>query len=288
MSRMKFFLRKIFNVFKWPFFKLANAIEIYFLDRMNPKKITDSERCSGKKVLVLGVYMANKKNFATHLAEEFSQSKIVSVTQAWVAIGEGKPDSDILSDVTHRVITGKVPKFSLLNELLREYDVNDFDYLVVTDDDIIVEKGFIDRYICLQEMLGFSLAQPARTRFSELSHKITKVNTGTIARETRFIEIGPVFSIEKKAFPDLLPFDESSPMGWGYDFVWPSIISEKKLTMGIVDATPVNHSIRPTNQFYSGAVASSQMRDYLSKNKHCSREEAFVVKKYYTAVEELS
>ena len=277
MSRIKRYVKQIFNVIKLPFFKIINAAEIYFLIRRKKGLADGSKLCPEKSVLVLGIYMANKKNVAAYLAEEFAKSKSYKVTQAWLAIGDKISENATLREMTRRVIKGRVPKFSLLNELLAEFNLDDFDYLVITDDDVVVERGFIDKYICLQERVGFSLAQPARTRFSELSHDITKTKAGVIARETRFVEIGPIFSFARKVFPDFLPFDESSPMGWGYDFVWPVVIAKKALTMGIIDATPVNHSIRPTNQFYSGAQAGIQMDDFLSKHKHLTRAEAYLV-----------
>src|SRR5262249_54252834 len=97
----------------------------------------------------------------------------------------------------------------------------------------------------------------------------------------RFVEIGPLFSIRRDAMPLILPFDCSSPMGWGYDFVWPRSIEAAGLKMGIVDATPIVHSLRQPVANYEHAAADEQMRQYLEAHSHPSLDEAFVVLESY-------
>lgn len=279
---MKNFLKAGFYAAKNTMFQLLNKIEIFLLRKKKPAITTVKENFHKKKrILILGIYMADKKNFASCLVREFAKSELFIVKQAWVSIGESNPKSRQLREVTFKVLREKVPKFILLNRLLAKFNLNNYDYILFTDDDIVVERGFIDKYFFFQSLTGFSLAQPARTIFSELSHRITKIKPGSIARETRFVEIGPLFSMEKAIYSDLLPFDESSPMGWGYDFVWPVIIIKKGLTMGIIDGVPVNHSIRPNRILYSGSMVEAQMNEYLSKNTHLSPLDAFVEKRFY-------
>ena len=261
-------------------------LDPFITKRSNLKKRISITNWTSRRVLVVGVYMADKKHFASHLAQEFSQSDHNEVTQAWVAIGRGAPDSELLKELTCKVILSKVPKYTLINEVLKDYRLEEYDYVIVTDDDVTVGKGFIDAFIYIQEKLDFSLAQPARTYLSIIAHRITKQRFGLLARETSFVEIGPILSVRKNVFLDIFPFDESSPMGWGYDFVWPAILRRKKLKMGIVDITPLNHTIRPSGVQYSGSESRKQMEMYLSNNKNISSKEAFLVHKSYKKLED--
>jgi hypothetical protein len=97
------------------------------------------------------------------------------------------------------------------------------------------------------------------------------------------VEIGPVFSIRKDVFPLLLPFDENSSMGWGYDFVWPCLIEDGELRMGIIDAMPVEHSIRKPMQNYNYEDVNKIMKDYLSKTRHLDKNEAFRILESYAS-----
>src|SRR5439155_5541514 len=118
------------------------------------------------------------------------------------------------------------------------------------DDDIALPRGFLDAFLGLQGRTGLALAQPARTHDSYYDHPIVERQLGVQARRTRFVEIGPLVSMRRDAAALLLPFDERSPMGWGYDNLWPLILGRHGLGMGIIDATPVNHGLRkPTAEY---------------------------------------
>ena len=127
----------------------------------------------------------------------------------------------------------------------------------------------------------FALSQPARTPESYIDHFITACMPGIDARLTRFVEIGPIFCIHRSAFGVLLPFDERSPMGWGYDFVWPTIIERHGLRMGIVDATPVGHKMRKPGMNYSRQTVLDQMECLLKAKPHLALADAFTVLEAY-------
>ena len=48
---------------------------------------------------------------------------------------------------THIVSPKRVPKFELLNRLLAEVRLDDYEHLVITDDDIELPPGFLDDYL---------------------------------------------------------------------------------------------------------------------------------------------
>jgi len=167
------------------------------------------------------------------------------------------------------------PKFILLNQLLSGEELENYDFIIFSDDDISLPEDFLQTYLDIVIKCDFAIAQPARTHNSYIDHPFVEQLDGLKARRTRFVEIGPVFSIRKDAFSLLLPFNEASSMGWGYDFVWPCLIEDRGLKMGIIDATPVEHTMRKPVQHYDYNNANEIMKDYLSKNRHLDKNEAF-------------
>ncbi|MEC5397289.1 hypothetical protein [Uliginosibacterium sp. H1] len=232
------------------------------------------------RVLIIGAYLGKRENTAAHLAGRFASAQGVDVTQAWASIG-GKSSDPTLAAVTRIEIDGGIPKFPLMNRLLAGFDLREFDYVIVSDDDIVVPHGFLESFLALQQHLGFALAQPARTPTSCGSKQITVRERGLLGRSTRFVEIGPVFSVAASAFGLLFPFDESNAMGWGYDYHWPVLLDGHGLGIGVIDHTPVDHSIRPLANAYSGELAAQDMRNYLARQPHLDKREAEVTLQRY-------
>ncbi len=239
--------------------------------------------CSNRKmirVLIIGIYLGDKKNHAGHLVRSFCKHGEFEVVQKWICIGK-RPFFGALKKYTELTINQKTPKFTLLNRILSKIDLNDFDYLIVSDDDILVGKNFLQEFVSLQVKYDFALAQPARTEDSFIDHQFVKQDKSVIARRTNFVEIGPLFSIRRDVFHLLLPFDETSPMGWGLDFIWPVIAQKHSFKIGIIDKTPVAHSLRKPVENYSYSEAETAMELLLNKYPHLTREEAFQVLEIY-------
>lgn len=242
------------------------------------KENGDTKKCT---VLVAGVYLADQKNAIGHIVHELNQSASYEVVQKWIALSGDAPSHEVQA-VTVMKAGNPQPKFVLLNKLLSLKDLEQYDYVLICDDDILLPENFLDNFLGLQQKYDFSLAQPARTHNSYTDHPIVEQFEGLKARRTRFVEIGPVLSIRRDAYPVLLPFDETAHMGWGYDFVWPYLIGKSGLRMGIIDATPLDHSMRKPVQNYNYDEANSAMQKYLSRTPHLSREEAFTILESYT------
>lgn len=232
------------------------------------------------RLLVCGVYLASREHLAGEAIAEFGRSSRHQVEQRWVALDE---DGAGRCDLPHTAmrVTERTDKFTLINEVCG--DADSFDYVVVADDDVALPEGFLDCFLHLVERFDFCLAQPARTLSSEISHSITQQALGLVARRTMFVEIGPVFAVRRDAIPLIMPFNDSSGMGWGLDFVWPAILSEAGLRMGVIDATPVDHSFRPTVAHYERSHASDGQLGLLSTTPHLTPHEAFTVLDAYTA-----
>ena len=232
-------------------------------------------------VLVAGIYLANQENGIEDIVAELNRSKKYHVVQKWIALHGDAPSPEVDS-VTVLKLENPLPKFLLLNKILSAEKLYRYNYIILCDDDIHLGQDFLDNFLELQQKHDFALAQPARTHNSYIDHPFVEQFEGLKARRTRFIEIGPVVSIRKDAFPLLLPFDESSFMGWGYDFVWPYLIEKSGLRMGIIDATPIDHSMRKPVKNYDYDNANSSMQEYLSKNPHLTKAEAFRILESYT------
>lgn len=227
-----------------------------------------------QRVLVVGVYVLNARNHAAELAQEFSAAADWGVDQRWAAIGDGTLPADI-EGLTALHEPGFSPKFVLLNRLMSGVDLSLYSYVVVTDDDIELPANFLDTYLALVRKHDLSLAQPARTHDSYIDHQFVAALDGVEARQTRFVEIGPLFSIASDAYEALLPFDESAPMGWGLDFAWPVVLEERGRRLGIVDATPVRHALRKPVSLYHHGNTERRMMEFLRSRRHLSHEDAF-------------
>ena len=165
----------------------------------------------------------------------------------------------------------------MLNELLARQALADYDYLVLADDDVVFPRHFLDPFIALQAELGFALAQPARTPNSFIDYPIVERQRGAVARQTLFVEIGPVVRIHRSLFDVLLPFDQVSPMGWGYENVWSYQLAQRALKMGIIDAVPVDHSLRPPVHHYNWDEANNGRTVYLEQREHLPYGQCFRV-----------
>jgi hypothetical protein len=241
--------------------------------------------------LIVGVYLLDKPSYICQIKSELSKSSQWEVEQRWVGLGTGAVPEE-MADATLRKVIPPAMKFPLLNQLLAEAKLGDFEFVLVCDDDIVLPENFLDRYLDSVNRYGFALAQPARTHDSFGPHMIVdgfrghpfvEQLDGLLARQTRFVEIGPIFSVHRSAFDLIFPFDNASPMGWGYDFVWPQIITNAGLKMGIIDAVPIAHSLRKSGLHYQLDKARGEMDAFLAHRPHVSPDEAFFIVESYAA-----
>jgi glycosyltransferase involved in cell wall biosynthesis/Flp pilus assembly protein TadD len=233
-----------------------------------------------KNVLILGIYLANSLNTVTDIVSVFGGSKLHTVTQKWVALNGQPPDARAAA-VTVKNLNGRVPKFQIINELLHDDDLSEYDYIVLCDDDVVLPEHFVDSFIAMQSQLEFAIAQPARTLNSYIDHPIVAKHIGVHARETHFVEIGPVVSFHRLVYDFVFPFDLTSPMGWGYENVWAHEAIGRNLKMGIIDAVCVDHSLRKPVVNYEWNQADKERTAYLEKNVHLTLEECFRVVSSY-------
>jgi glycosyltransferase involved in cell wall biosynthesis len=262
--------------------RLATAPEVTpdLISRLQPTALPACLRyrgaAAGKRALVLGVYLAGKPNTAEHIVATLGASDQVEVRQRWVALGDGPPRG-ALGAATALAVSEPTPKYMLLNRLLEEEHLDDYDYVLTLDDDIVLPDGFLDLFLGVQAGTGFGLAQPARTHNSYVDHPIVLQQRGVLARRTLFVEIGPAVSFAREVFDLVFPFDESNPMGWGFENVWARLLRDSGIAQGIVDAVPVDHSIRAPVAYYGWSEADGDRDRYLAKHPHLAYEDCFRV-----------
>lgn len=251
--------------------KVATRVPIGFF----PKNYVPKRPVRGRpRVLVVGVYLGLEANYSTHIIEQLSSAKSVDVEQRWLCM-LGIPPNEAVGAVTVRQLNKPAPKWQVINEIIQSEDLERYDYVLICDDDVLLGPRFLDNFIAEQQSLEFALAQPARTWRSITDHAIVRRRLFVRARQTNFVEIGPVVSFRRDFLQAVYPFSLESPMGWGYDLTWPVTARELGLSIGIIDRVPVDHSLRPPGALYSSRQHLDLMTSYLSKRPHLTWAEAF-------------
>lgn len=142
-------------------------------------------------------------------------------------------------DEAHRWHLDERPgqKFELLNQLIRENSPRADEWVVFADDDVLISRGDLRRFVALSAALGFDVSQPGHDRRGFVNYGLTVSRIGTRARETTFVEIGPVFAVSPTARHRVVDTFAGSGMGWGLEQVWYS----RGLKFGIVDEVRMQH-----------------------------------------------
>jgi GT2 family glycosyltransferase len=172
----------------------------------------------------------------------------------------------------HTMAMGDRGRFEHLNALLAEHPADAHDWLLVVDDDVVLAPRFLDRFLLCAEEAGLLLAQPAHRRHSHAAWAATRRLPGGVARESRFVEIGPVTAFAAPTFAALLPFP-ALRMGWGLDAHWGALAREHGWRAGIVDATPILHTT-PVGGGYERAAAVAEAQAFLADRPYVTRAEA--------------
>lgn len=146
-----------------------------------------------------------------------------------------------------------VKKWRTIRAVLDRVDPDDYDWFFFPDDDLEYPPGFLETFLGLLERHDIALAQPALTDDSHSTWPICTRDPGAELRITNFVEVmAPCF--RRDALAALLPTidAETSPMGYGFDLHWGIAGEAAGLRLGIVDATPIAHRMRPVGTHYGG------------------------------------
>jgi GT2 family glycosyltransferase len=168
---------------------------------------------------------------------------------------------------------GESGKFENLNRLLIDDPIqSQTDWLLVVDDDIALPRGFLDRFLFLAERFSFDLAQPAHAGSSHAAWSVTRRRPASVARETQFVEIGPLTAFARRTLHTLLPFPDLR-MGWGLDVHWAALAREHGWRCGVIDSVAIRHRAAPTASSYSREQAIAEAREFLRDRPHLSASE---------------
>ncbi|MBS1868529.1 MAG: hypothetical protein JSS99_02600 [Actinobacteria bacterium] len=164
-------------------------------------------------------------------------------------------------------------KFENLNALLAAHPLDGRDWLVVLDDDVALPHGFLDRFLFLAERFELKLAQPAHRRRSHAAWRVTRRRGGSVVRETQFVEIGPLCAFHRDTFATLLPYPPLRA-GWGLDSHWAALARARGWRIGVVDATPIRHAVRPIAGSYRRTDAMAEAQAFLAERPYVTAAEA--------------
>lgn len=135
--------------------------------------------------------------------------------------------------------------------------------LVVADDDVSFSSGDLRRLLRIARLGRLDLCQPAHDGSSAATHWITGRHPESIARRTKFVEVGPLLVISRRLRPLVTPFPEQYGMGWGLDVVWSDLVSEG-WHLGVVDRVTVTHH-GAVGADYDTASSESLLADELAE-----------------------
>jgi GT2 family glycosyltransferase len=231
------------------------AADAYALATLRPLGLRRAagESPPRRRVLVLAIERSGQPNVLAAARQELAQSR--------------HEVTFISADAGNR------GKFENLNALLAATPANDFHWLVVLDDDVALPRGFLDQFLFLAERFHLALAQPAHRHRSHAAWGVTRRRATTVARETAFVEIGPVFAFSREAFDALLPFPELRA-GWGLDLHWSAVALKRGWRLGVIDATPIRHGLRRTASAYDRDAAIEEARSFLASRPYTRATDA--------------
>ncbi len=155
---------------------------------------------------------------------------------------------------------------------MAEHKLEEFDWLLVLDDDVVLPRGFVDGLINLAERYELRLAQPAHRLRSHAAWRVTRRRAGSVVRETAFVEIGPVTALHRDAFSELLPFP-ALRMGWGLDAHWSALARTHGWRLGVLDVLPIAHRAAPAASVYSREEAVAEARAFLAEHPYLPASE---------------
>jgi len=218
-----------------------------------PRLAVAARRAPRRRVHVVGVARTENARRVARLRRELERSRhAVALQLVAPAPGAGK--------------------WRNVNAALAAAPPGDADWLLVVDDDVVLPRGFLDRFVLLAETCRFELAQPAHAFASHAAWDVTRRRPGVLARRTRFVEIGPITALSRTAAAALLPFPDLQ-MGWGLDAHWSAIAAEHDWRVGVIDATPIRH-LQPVAASYPRDAAIAEAEAFLDGRAYVTRDEA--------------
>jgi hypothetical protein len=179
----------------------------------------------------------------------------------------------------HRIEVSIVPmgdrgKFENINWAIAGRDLAQYDWLIVTDDDITTPSGLLDECLCLATKSNFKIFQPAHRFHSFCTFRVTQRHWNALARQTCFVESGPLVGFHRDTFKSLLPFPILR-WAWGTDVYWSAMARAAGWDIGIIDAAAIRHK-RRIGRSYGQVIAIEEARAFLGECRIEHRRQDFL------------
>ncbi len=189
-------------------------------------------------VLVIGTYRRGSVDRVDDVIAALARATRYQVEQRWAALG-AEPPTQRVANVTVAHLPDVTLQEQALDRLLANEELQRFEYVLVTDADVILPAGFTDAFFALQRELQFAVAQPARTGASTLGCPMGEQQLGVIARQTSLIDPTFMFSLHRSTAALVLPFEVAAASEPGREAGWFERLADRETKMGIIDAVVV-------------------------------------------------
>ena len=164
-------------------------------------------------------------------------------------------------------------KWQNIDALLERHPATGHDWVLVLDDDIELPRGFLDAFVFLAERFELRIAQPAHRARSHAAWTVTRRRPASVARQTAFVESGPLVGFHRTTFGALMPFPPLRA-GWGIDANWSALARELGWDIGVLDAIAVRHGMRRIAAAYDRSAAVAEAREFLAGRPYVAAGEA--------------
>jgi hypothetical protein len=154
--------------------------------------------------------------------------------------------------------SGPGNRFTLFNRLLR-CPADDGRWAVLADDDIAVADGSPALAATVCRAAGLDIGQPTHTPDSFVSIDLTRRVPWSVARETWYVEQGPLVLLSPAAQRAVLPLPEDLGVAWGVEYRWSST-RRRGLRLGMVDAVTIRHLAPAGGEYDVDAARATAQR----------------------------
>lgn len=171
---------------------------------------------------------------------------------------------DTVADGLSAQTVGEGPgrRFENLNRLIASRRLAPGTWVVVADDDALFVRGGLGSLTARMSDAHLDVAQPAHSLRSWWNSPFTIARPGIVARQTDYVEQGPVVVFTPTAVAKVFPLPETDDMGWGIEAEWYAL-SRRGLRLGIVDESRIIHFQR-TASSYDAEGEMARMRERLT------------------------
>jgi hypothetical protein len=136
--------------------------------------------------------------------------------------------------------------------------------LLIADDDVELVVGGLRRLLRAGTALGLDLFQAAHAAGSVSAFSFTRMRLLSFARETSFVEQGPLVVLSRRGQQALLPFPSNLGMGWGIELQWWRTAQDVGLRLGVVDAVSMRH-LRGVERSYDTGPEKDRLQRELDR-----------------------